>query len=126
MNQTTTKNPSGTLAAGGAAFLALATYFLGRDLSLPPETVLAGSALLVSILAAIGRPRRWPVAAPAALLGLALAGGGWFLAVASPALFPALVITAVGSIVAAALAERRVPASATTIPGQLAWYAAGT
>jgi hypothetical protein len=125
MNETTSKNPSTALAAGGAGFLALAAFFLVHDLSLPPETMLLGIAILASIAAALARPRRLPWLAPGALLALAVVGGGWYVAVSSPALLPALAATAIGSITAVVLHERgsswRSPAPA----GALTWYAAG-
>jgi hypothetical protein len=49
MNDVTQKNPSTMLAAGGGAFLVLAGYFPGRDLSLPPETVLLGVASVAAV-----------------------------------------------------------------------------
>src|SRR5262249_46352942 len=85
-------------APGGAGCLALAGYFLVRDLDLPPETLLSAAALLAAIAAVLRQPRRVPWIAPAALLALAVFGGGWFLADTSPALLPALALTAFASI----------------------------
>jgi hypothetical protein len=126
MNQIPTKSPSTVLAAGGAGFLALAAYFLWRDLALPPQIVLSAAAAIAAIAAALGRPRRWPALAPGALLALALAGGAWFVAIKSPALLPGLAVTAVGSIAAAVLGERGSAWPAASPAGRLAWYAAGT
>ena len=107
MNDLTSKNSSSLLAAGGAGFLALAAIFLVRDLALPPETLLGAGALLASVAAILGRPRRWPWVAPGALLAVAIVGGGWYLAVTSPALLPGLALAAFGAIAAVVLHERR-------------------
>ena len=125
MTELTNKNSSSILAAGGAGFLVLAGFFLMRDLALPPQTLLSALAVLASVAAAIGRPRRLPWLAPGALLGLAVVGGGWYLAVTSPALLPALALTAVGSIATVARHERRAPLAPSDLAGRLAWYAAG-
>jgi len=125
MNELTKKNSSPILAVGGAGFLALAAIFLVRDLALPPETLMGVAALLAAITALVGR--RWPAVGPAALLGVAAVGGAWYTAVKSPVLLPALVLTALASGVTVVMHERRAAATpqASTLPGQLAWYAAG-
>jgi hypothetical protein len=123
----TGKSSSTFLAAGGAGFLALAGYFLWRDLALPPQIVLSAAAAIAAIAAALGRPRRWPGLAPGALLALALVGGAWFAAVKAPALLPPLAVTALGSIAAVVVRERRgAPGPAGALESRLAWYAAGT
>jgi len=126
MNELANKNSSSVLAVCGTGFLALATVFLVRDLALPTETLLAVAALLASIAAVLGRPRRWPWVAPAALLGAAVAGGGWYAAITSPALLPGLALTAAGAIAALVLHERRAAAPDATAADGLFWYAAGT
>jgi hypothetical protein len=126
MNDVANKSPSTLLAAGGAGFLALAGYFLVRDLALPPAIILTVAALLASVAAVLGRPRRWPAVAPGALLALALIGGAWYAVVTSPVLLPALAVTAIGAIAAAALHGRETAASSGKAAGPLAWYAAGT
>ena len=126
MNDLTSKNSSSLLAAGGAGFLALAAIFLVRDLALPPETLLGAGALLASVAAILGRPRRWPWVAPGALLAVAIVGGGWYLAVTSPALLPGLALAAFGSIAAVVLHERRASGAPSDAAGPLTWYAAGT
>ena len=126
MNDLTSKNSSSVLAAGGAGFLALAAIFLVRDLALPPETLLGAGALLASVAAILGRPRRWPWVAPGALLAVAIVGGGWYLAVTSPALLPGLALAAFGSIAAVVLHARRASAAPSDAAGPLTWYAAGT
>jgi hypothetical protein len=126
MNDVTSKKSSSLLAAGGAGFLALAAIFLVRDLALPPETLLCAAALAASIAALLDRPRRWPWAAPGALLAVAIVGGAWYLAVTSPALLPGLALAALGSIAAVALRERRASAPPSDAAVPLAWYAAGT
>jgi len=125
MNELTKKkNPSPILAVGGAGFLALAAIFLVRDLALPPETLMGVAALLAAVTAVVGR--RWPTVGPAALLGVAAVGGAWYTTVKSPVLLPALVLTALASIVTVVMHERRAATpSASPIAGQLAWYAAG-
>jgi hypothetical protein len=123
MTELTNKDSSRLLAAGGAGFLALAAIFLVRDLALPTETLLGVAALGASVAAVLGRPRQWPWIAPAALLAAALAGGGWYVMVTSPALLPGLALTAVGSIAALVLHKRR--ASDANLAGALFWYAAG-
>src|SRR5262245_14057206 len=125
MNDLTNKNSSPILAAGGAGFLALAGFFLVRDLDLPPLILLSALAVLASVAAVIRQPRRWPWLAPATLLALAVVGGGWYLAVSSPALLPALALTAVGAIATVVAHERRAPGAPADLAGQLAWYAAG-
>jgi hypothetical protein len=124
MNDLANKNSSSILAVGGAGFLALATIFLVRDLALPPETLLCAAAVAASIAAILGQPRQWPWVAPAALLAATLVGGGWYVLVTSPALLPGLALTAVGSIAALVLHQRR--ASDANLAGALFWYAAGT
>jgi hypothetical protein len=126
MNDLTSKNSSSLLAAGGAGFLALAAIFLVRDLALPPETLLGAAALLASVAAILGRPRRWPWVAPGALLAVAIVGGGWYLAVTSPALLPGLALAAFGSIAAVVRHERRESGAPSDAAGPLTWYAAGT
>lgn len=123
MSELANKNSSSILAAGGAGFVALAAIFLARDLTLPTETLLGAAAILASVAAILGRPRHWPWVAPAALLAAALVGGGWYVVVTSPALLPGLALTAVGSIAALVLHQRR--ASDANLAGALFWYAAG-
>jgi hypothetical protein len=125
MNDFTSKHSSPILAVGGAGFLALAAVFLVRDLALPPETLLTAGALLASIAAVLGRPRRWAWVGPGALLAVTIAGGGWYLAIRSPALLPALAVAAVGAIVSVAVHERRGAAADADQTGSLVWYAAG-
>jgi hypothetical protein len=126
MNDLTSKNSSSLLAAGGAGFLALAAIFLVRDLALPPETLLGVVALVASVAAILGRPRRWRWVAPGVLLAVTLVGGGWYLAVTSPALLPGLALAAFGSIAAVVLQERRASGAPSDAAVPLAWYAAGT
>jgi hypothetical protein len=126
MNDLTSKNSSSLLSVGGAGFLALAAIFLVRDLALPPETLLGAAALLASIAAVLGRPRRWPWVGPGGLLAVAIGGGAWYLAVTSPALLPGLALAAVGAIATVVLHERRTFASPSSAANPLAWYAAGT
>jgi hypothetical protein len=127
MNELTKKNSSPVLAAGGAVFLALAAIFLVRDLALPPETLMGAAALLAAVAALLGR--RWPAVGPGALLAVAVVSGAWYTTVKSPILLPALVLTALASIVTVVMHERRAaaapPDSAPAIAAQLAWYAAG-
>ena len=104
MNELANKNSSSVLAVGGTGFLALAAVFLVRDLALPTETLLG----------------------VAALLGAALAGGGWYAAITSPALLPGLALTAAGAIAALVLQERRAPSPNASAADGLFWYAAGT
>ncbi|HMF43056.1 MAG TPA: hypothetical protein VKQ32_20425 [Polyangia bacterium] len=126
MNDVTSKSSSPILAAGGAGFLVLAAVFLVRDLALPPETLLGAAAVLAVVLALLRPPRRLPWIGPAALLAVAVVGGGWFLAVASPALLPGLGVVAVGSIASVAMHERRAAqAPSSDLARRLAWYAAG-
>lgn len=124
MNGVTNTNSSTMLAAGGAGFLALAGFFLLRDLALPPAFLLVAVALVASIGAPTARPRRWPWLAPGALLALSVGGGSWYLLVKSPALLPALAATAVGATAAVVRQERRSPDAASTAAGELTWYAA--
>jgi hypothetical protein len=119
------KSPSTILAAVGAGFLVIAVYFLVRDTAVPPEIVLTAVAVLASVAAALGRPRRWPALAPGALLVLALVSGGWYLAITSPAVLPALIVTAIGAGAAVALRGREHSPPGSPVAGQLAWYAAG-
>jgi hypothetical protein len=125
MNELTKKNSSPVLAVGGAVFLALAAIFLVRDLALPPETLMGAAAVLAAVAALLGR--RWPAVGPGALLAVAVVSGAWYTTVKSPILLPALVLTALASIVTVVMHERRAAAapSASPIAGQLAWYAAG-
>lgn len=126
MNDVRSKSSSPILAAGGAAFLALAALFLVRDLALPPETLLTGAALLAVIFAVFRPPWRLPWVGPVALLVLAVVGGGWFLAISSPALLPALALTAAGAIASVAVYERHASLSPSAYrAARLAWYAAG-
>jgi hypothetical protein len=99
MNDLTSKNSSSLLAAGGAGFLALAAIFLVRDLALPPETLLGVVALVASVAAILGRPRRWRWVAPGVLLAV---------------------------IAAVVLQERRASGAPSDAAVPLAWYAAGT
>jgi hypothetical protein len=128
MNDVPNKSSSPILAAGGAAFLALAALFLVRDLAMPPETLLDAAALLAAVTAVLRPPRRVPWIGPAVLLAISVAGGCWFLAVESPALLPALALAAVGSIASVAMHERRASPSPSRLDDRtrrLAWYAAG-
>jgi len=126
MNDVPSKSPSPILAAGGAGFLLLAATFLVRDLALPPETLLCAAAVLAVITAVVRPPRGVPWIGPAALLAVAVFGGGWFLAVASPALLPGLGLVVAGSIASVALNERRGALSPSFDRARrLAWYAAG-
>jgi hypothetical protein len=126
MNDVAHKSPSTMLAAGGAGFLALAGYFLVRDLALPPEIILTAAALLASVAAVLRWPRRFPAVGPGALLALALIAGAWYAVMTSPLLLPALALTAIGSIAAVALHGRASAAASAKAAGALTWYAAGT
>jgi hypothetical protein len=125
-NERETKPSESTyLAVGGAGFLALAGFFLWRDLALPPAAVLIAAAVAASIAAAFNWPRRLPGLAPAALLVVAAWGGVWYLAIKSPALLPGLCVTAVGAIAALAIREAGSSWYASVWTRRLAWYAAG-
>lgn len=113
------------LAAGGAAFLALAVYFLWRDLDLPRELVLLAATLLAGTASLLGRPRRWPLVAPAALMGAAAVAGLWFLAEKGPAVLPALAVALGTSAAAVVRGERGDLGSAGALAHRLRWYGLG-
>jgi hypothetical protein len=124
MDPTTTRKESTLFAAAGAAFLGLALLFLWRDLDLPRELLMLAAAVATGLGTVLARPRRWAVAAPAALLGTTIATGLWFLAEKPAALLPALVV----ALAASAIAVLRGPAGQTPaarIAYQVTWYALG-
>jgi len=123
--QGTRPNESTLLAVGGAGFLMLAAFFLWRDLALPPAAMLIAAAVTASVAATLQWPRRWPALAPAALLVTSAWGGLWYAALTSPALLPALAVTAAGSIAALAIRESSGVWPASAWARRLTWYAAG-
>jgi hypothetical protein len=127
MNEETKPNDSTLLALGGAGFLALAGFFLWRDLGLPPAAVLIAAAAAASAATALQWPRRWPGVGPAAMLVVAAGGGLWYLALKSPSLLPGLGIVAAGSAAAIGIRDAGGGWSPGSVwPRRLAWYAAGT
>jgi hypothetical protein len=134
MNPPETKRESSILALGGAAFLALAGFFLWRDLELPRELVVLAAILIAGAATVLGRPRRWPVLAPAALLAATASAGLWFLGDKRPALLPALATALVAGVAAVIRAEgRAAPAdplrdhglTSEPLAARLRWYGLG-
>jgi uncharacterized membrane protein len=66
------------LALVGAALLALAAYFVWRDLGVGAEYLLMTAATAAAVAQVIQRPRRWPDLGLTALLGCTVVAGGWF------------------------------------------------
>jgi hypothetical protein len=124
MDPNPTRKESTLFTAAGAAFLTLALFFLWRDLGLPRELVMLATASTTGLATVLGRPRRWPAAAPVALLGTTVATGLWYLADKPAALLPALVI----ALAAAGIAVLRGGSAvtpATSAADQARWYALG-
>jgi hypothetical protein len=125
MNEARTTRDSRILAAGGTLFLGLAAFFLWRDLDLPRELVLLAGTVIAGLAAVLNLPRRWPAAAPAALLASSAIGGVWFLAAKSAGLLPALVAALVASALTVMRAEALPAPSRPPLAHQLRWYGLG-
>jgi hypothetical protein len=139
MSEPETKRDSSVLALGGAAFLALAAFFLWRDLELPRELVVLAAVVIAGTATVLGRPRRWPVLAPAALLAATAAAGLWFLGDKRPALLPALAAALVAAVAAVLRTEGRAelprpapvdplhrhPLTSEALAARLRWYGLG-
>jgi hypothetical protein len=124
MDTTKTRKESTLFTAAGAAFLVLALLFLWRDLNLPREHLMLVATVTAGLGAVLGRPRRWPALAPAALLATTVGSGLWYLAAKPAALLPALVV----GLAAAALAVLRGfpgPTPAAARAHALRWYTLG-
>jgi hypothetical protein len=112
------------LLVGGAAFIALAGFFLWRDLDLPRELMLLAAAVVAGGAAALGLPRRWPALAPAAQLATTAGGALWFLADKRPSLLPALAVAAAASLVTVVRSEAGA-LGAGPLPHRIRWYGLG-
>jgi hypothetical protein len=100
-------------AVAGAVLMALAAFFVWRDLGVGGEYLLIGAATIAAVAEWLQRPRRWPHAGLAALLGCTLVGGVWFALGAFAGAYPttqfhpelllvAMAIAVVGCVAAAA------------------------
>jgi hypothetical protein len=65
-------------ALAGAALIALAAFFVWRDLGVGGEYLLIGAATVAALAEWLQRPRRWPHAGLAGLLGCTLVAGTCF------------------------------------------------
>jgi hypothetical protein len=112
----------GFLVAGGG-LLALAAFFLWRDLALSPEYLLTAAAIACAALALGARARLTAYAGVGGLLACAAGGGAWYAAVRSDALLPGLALALVGAALTAALKLRRAEAEGDVTGERLTWSA---
>lgn len=119
-----TRKESWVLTAAGGGLMALAAFFLWRDLDLPRELVLLGAMAGAGLVTALGRPRRWPAAGPAALIATTVIAGLWYVAERRAGLLPSLAVGLVAAAGAVVNRERRVEGGQTLVD-RLSWYAFG-
>lgn len=121
MEPTTTKEASWLGLAGGA-FLALAGFFLWRDLALPREMMLTVAALVAGVATVLRWPRRLPALSPVVLMLTTIGAAAWFTLEKGPSLLPPLVVALVTAVAATVRSQRdgeKLPVDALT------WYAFG-
>jgi hypothetical protein len=111
------------LTVGGGLFLALAAFFLWRDLELPREMMLTVAALGAGAATVLRWPRPWPALAPAALMLATVTAALWFTAEKQAGLLPPLVVAVVAGLAGVVRAERE---GRRELVDRLTWYAFGT
>lgn len=116
------KLDSGVLMSAGAVLLAMAAFFLWRDLAVRPEMLVGIGAVAAAAVSVAGIKRRWPLVGPIALLATVLTGGGWYAATREPVLLGALAVTLAASVVTALGTQRAMPSEHERYQRVLAWY----
>ncbi|MHB8875686.1 MAG: DUF2339 domain-containing protein [Myxococcaceae bacterium] len=116
------KLDSGVLMSAGAVLLALAGFFLWRDLAVRPELLVGAGAVLAAGVSLAGVRRRWPLVGPIVLLATGLLGGGWYAATREPVLLGALAVTLAASLATALGTQHAMPSEKERYQRVLAWY----
>jgi hypothetical protein len=122
METTETTKQARVLGTAGVAFLALATFFLWRDMSWPRELVMTMLALLAGAATVARWPRAWPGLAPVALLAVTAASAGWFTLEKQVSLLPPL---GIALVTGGAAVLRSLHAGEDGPTGRFTWYAFG-
>jgi hypothetical protein len=121
-----TRRDATALTLVGGGFLALAGFFLWRDLPDGRPLLALAAVALPGAAAALGRPRSLPALAPSLLLAGTVGAAVWYLAERTPVVLPALAVALVASVVAVLRADPDTDfPPASPLVERLRWYGFG-